>query len=165
MTRCVLNHMSEMTKQQHQFRARGYIQDVLLSRLCLQRPISKSLQQEYWYLRQKVLEGKTDDEKKEKTRVTSLKVPYTSRTRTLQKHLKLSTLQDKIDHHCPVLSRALMGRFGIANLRTSNIREKMRYRTKKQCISTDASDQDKNEGDLELTANNNQSISVISQNI
>ena len=136
-----------------------------MSRLCLQRPISKNSQPEYWYLRQKVLEGKTDDEKKEKTRVTALKIPYTSRTKNLQKHPKLSTLQDKIEHHCPVLSRALMGRFVIANLRTGNIREKIRYRTKEQCTPTDASDQDKNEGVSELIANINQSIPVISKNI
>ena len=99
-----------------------------------------------------MLAGKTENEKEEKTRVTALKIPYTSRTRTLQKDLKLSTLQDKIEHHCPVLSRASIGRFVIANFRTSNIREKTWYRIKKQYIPADASDQDKNEGEVVWTS-------------
>jgi hypothetical protein len=134
--------MSEMAKKHKQFLVRGYSNGVLLSRLCLQRPIRKSSQQEFWHLRQKVLKKKTNDEKEEKTKVTALKLQYTSRTRTLQLHLKLSTLQDKIERESPALSRASMGRFVIANLRTSNIRERMRYRIPKQCIITDASDQE-----------------------
>ena len=136
------NHMSEMAKKQQQFRVRGYSNGVLLSRLCLQRPIRKSSQQEYWYIRQKMLKSKTQDEMKEKTRVTALKIQYTCRTKTLQRNLKLSTLQDKIERSSPALSRASMGRFVIANLRTRNIREIVRHQTAKQCTITDASDQE-----------------------
>ena len=136
------NHMSEMVKKQQQFRARGYSNGVLLNRLCLQRPIRKNSQQEFWYTRQRTLRGKTLDENKEKTKITALKIQYTSRTRTLQRHLKLSTLQDKIERNSPALSRASMGRFVIANLKTSNIRERIRYRILKQCTATGAFDQD-----------------------
>jgi hypothetical protein len=141
------NHMREMTKKHKQFLARGYSNGVLLSRLCLQRPIGKSSQQEYWHIRQKLLRQETTykNKKKEKMKVTALKLRYTSRTRTLQKHLKLSTLQDQIERKRPALGRASMGRFVIANLRTSNIRERIRYRNK-QCIPTDASDMTQNGG-------------------
>ena len=138
----LINHMDEMAKKQQQFRVRGCSNGVLLSRLCLQRPIRKSSQQEFWYMRQRTLRGKISDEKKEKAKVIALKIQHTSRTRTLERHLKLSTLQDKIERNSPALSRASMGRFTIANLRTSNIRERIRYRVPKQCIATSAFDQD-----------------------
>ena len=66
--------MSEMAEKHRQFLARGYSNGVLLSRLCLQRPISKSSQQEFWHLRQKKLKRKTSDEEKEKVKVTALKM-------------------------------------------------------------------------------------------
>ena len=89
----------------------GYSSTSLVRGLCLQRPISKRIQQEYRAMRQQLLRPKPKS--KTISTVTALKIPYTSRTKTLQNYLKLSRLQDSIEKACPALGRASIGRFVI----------------------------------------------------
>ena len=119
------NHQMEMTKKRSQFNVRGYHFKSLTQSLGLQKQTRKR-KEEYKKLRASYLQPKKAPE--DSNRVIALKIPFTCRTRSLQKHLNLPKFQKHIQTQCPALSRASLGRFVIANLKTRNIRQISKYR-------------------------------------
>ena len=63
-------------------------------------------------------------------KVIALKLPYTPRSKHLQKYLNLPTLQQQIVHFCPALCRARLGRLVMCHLKTRNIGDLVRQRYK-----------------------------------
>ena len=129
---CLQYHRAEMVERYDQYRARGYSSRELKSMLwqspsVQQQPKENKWEEEskYKQLRKPMLNQKPKD-KGEK--VIPLRLNYTPRTDQLSKHLNLPKLQDTIVAHNPALSRASIGRFTIANLKTQSIRGSVRQR-------------------------------------
>jgi hypothetical protein len=120
------NHQFEMVAKFNQFRVRGYSSHSLTGSLGFQKPEIWQDKAEFKRLRKMWLQPKDTDRATE--RVVALKLPYTCRTRLLQKNLNMSKLQKQIQNSCPALSRVSLGRLVIANLRTSNIRQMAKYK-------------------------------------
>ena len=124
------NHQHEMLSKRDQFFVRGYSSYSLTESLDLQKSHRRKQikkKQSFKQLRRKILQPKAAAD--ETDRVIALKLPFTCRTMSLQKHLKVNRLQKHINTNCPALSRASLGRFVIANLRTRNIRDQAKFKT------------------------------------
>ena len=61
-------------------------------------------------------------------KVIAYKLPYTERSIQLSNRISVSKLQKTIQHHCPALGRASMGRLVTAHLSTRNLLETTRPR-------------------------------------
>ena len=123
------NHQHEMLSKRDQFFVRGYSSCSLTESLDLQKSHRRKQikkKQSFKQLRRKILQPKAAAD--ETDRVIALKLPFTCRTMSLQKHLKVTRLQKHINTNCPALSRASLGRFVIANLRTRNIRDQAKFK-------------------------------------
>ena len=123
------HHMSEMLSKRSQFFVRGYSDKPLTRKLGLQLSQSQIRKEKkaFRQLRRIRLQPKAAADGTD--RVLALKLPYTCRTTSLQKHLKITKLQQHIENNCPALSRASLGRFVIANLKTNNVRDIAKYRS------------------------------------
>jgi hypothetical protein len=118
-----------MLRKRDQFFVRGYNSCSLTKSLGLQKQHRRQIkkkQTSFRHLRRKTLQPKAAAD--ETDRVTALKLPFTCRAMSLQKHLKVTRLQKHISTSCPALSRASLGRFVIANLRTRNIRDQAKFK-------------------------------------
>ena len=63
---------------------------------------------------------------KERANVIALKLPFTNRTVQIANKISVSKLQKHIEHSCPALSRASMGRLVVAHKSTLNMLERTR---------------------------------------
>jgi hypothetical protein len=125
------SHSAEMIKRYKQYSARGYGSEELRNTLW-QRPALKSAEADKWEaksryqkLRERIL-GQESSKHTEK--VMPLRLKYTPRTVQLSKTLNLQSLQKEIEKNNPALSRASIGRFTIANLKTQSIRGSVRQK-------------------------------------
>lgn len=130
---CLQHHRTEMVERYKQYLARGYSREELKSMLwqspTVQQQQAKTNKWEeeskFRQLRRSLLKQKPRDEVE---KVIPLRLNYTPRTDQLSHHLNLAKLQDNIEAHNPALSRASIGRFTIANLKTQSLRGSVRQR-------------------------------------
>ena len=125
------SHSAEMVKSYKQYSARGYGSEELRNTLW-QSPTLKSAEADKWEaesryqkLRERIL-GQESSKHTEK--VMPLRLKYTPRTVQMSKTLNLQSLQKETEKNNPALSRASIGRFTIANLKTQSIRGSVRQK-------------------------------------
>jgi hypothetical protein len=113
------NHTATMLEKYQGYSTRGYPREHL-NRILLQETTRKKAVFQ-WQRKQAM-----KPIQKERHIVIALKLPFTHRSVQIANKISVSKLQKQIEHSCPVLHRASMGRLVVAHKSTMNMLERTR---------------------------------------